>query len=199
VKKIKAQRELFEPNVCFDHVDYSVRMNDKAIHYIKESYQNGPGGMMRSGKDIVRYFNAGKLELVEANEYFLLDTMYYSFPFLTPQAKRFIDELGFRFQRKLENTSLSCTRFTLTSVLRTTKTILKLKRKNRNAITRSSHLHGTSFDISYTQFYGNKTLSPMEVLWLKDVLAETLYELRTSGRCWVTYEMWQTCFHVVVR
>lgn len=190
---------MFEPSVCFDHVEYSSRMNDMAIHYIGESYRNGPGGVMRSGRDIVKYFKAGKLELVEANEYFLLDTMHYSFPFLTPEARKFLDELGFRFQRKLENTSLSCTRFKLTSILRTTKSILKLKKKNRNAITRSSHLHGTSFDISYTQFFANKPLSRMEVLWLKDLLAETLYELRSSGRCWVTYEMWQTCFHVVVR
>jgi hypothetical protein len=136
---------------------------------------------------------------VEANEYFVLDTMYYSYPFLTPDARNFIDELGFRFHRKLENTHLQCAKFTLTSILRTTKSIKRLKKRNRNAITRSSHLHGTSFDISYKQFFGDRIYTPMELSYLHDILAETLYEMRESGKCWVTYEVWQTCFHVVVR
>jgi len=199
VKKLHQQRELFEPKACFDDIDHAPMMNDIAIWYIGESFRNGPGGYMKSGRDIVKYVNQGKLVKVEGNEYFLLDTMYYSFPFLTHEARGFIDELGFRFQRKLENTNLQCARFTITSILRTTKSIKRLKKRNRNAISKSSHLHGTSFDISYKQFFGDHALSEAEKLRLKDVLAETLFELRGAGKCWVTYEMWQTCFHVVVR
>lgn len=199
VKKLREQRERFEPKVCFEDIDHALLMNDKAIYYIGESFRNGPGGYMKSGRDIVKYVNKGKLVKVEGNEYFLLDTMFYSYPFLTPDARSFIDELGFRFQRKLENTELQCVKFTLTSILRTTKSIKRLKKRNRNAITKSSHLHGTSFDISYKQFFGDRPLSEVEKLRLKDVLAETLFELRSGGKCWVTYEMWQTCFHVVVR
>jgi hypothetical protein len=199
VNKLQQQRQRFEPKVCFEVIDHSLLMNDKAIYYIGESFRNGLGGYMKSGKDIVKYVNQGKLTKVEGNEYFVLDTMYYSFPFLTPDARSFIDELGFRFQRKLENTNLQCTRFTLTSILRTTKSIKRLKKRNRNAITKSSHLHGTSFDISYKQFFTDSILTEAEKLHLKDVLAETLYEMRGAGKCWVTYEMWQTCYHVVVR
>jgi hypothetical protein len=199
VEEIRMQRERFEPKACYEVIDHAPLMNDKAIWYIGESFRNGPGGYMKTGRDIVKYVNQGKLVKVEANEYFLLDTMYYSFPFLTPEARGFIDELGFRFQRKLDNTNLQCARFTITSILRTTKSIKRLKKRNRNAISKSSHLHGTSFDISYLQFYANRTLTKSETSYLKDVLAETLYELRGAGKCWVTYEMWQTCFHVVVR
>ncbi len=199
VNRLRQQRELFEPKVCHEVVDHALLMNDKAIWYINESFRNGPGGFMKSGRDIVKYVNQGKLVKVEINEYFELDTMFYSYPFLTPKSRNFIDDLGFRFQRKLENTRLQCTRFLLTSILRTTKSIKRLKKRNRNAITKSSHLHGTSFDISYTQFFTDTVLTETEKLRLKDVLAETLFELREAGKCWVTYEMWQTCFHVVVR
>lgn len=199
VKKIRLEREKFEPKACFEVIDHSMLMNDKAIYYIGESFRNGPGGYMKSGRDIVKYVDQGKLLRVEGNEYFVLDTMHYSFPFLTPVARKFIDELGFRFHRKLENTTLKCTQFTITSLLRTTKSIKRLKKRNKNAIYKSSHLHGTSFDISYKQFFSNRAINESEVLFLKDVLAETLYELRGAGKCWVTYEMWQTCFHVVVR
>ena len=199
VEKIRLEREKFEPKACFEVIDHAALMNDKAIYYIGESFRNGPGGYMKSGRDIVKYVEQGKLLRVEGNEYFVLDTMHYSFPFLTPVARKFIDELGFRFHRKLENTSLKCAQFTITSLLRTTKSIKRLKKRNRNAITKSSHLHGTSFDISYKQFFTNRAINESEVLFLKDVLAETLYEMRGAGKCWVTYEMWQTCFHVVVR
>jgi hypothetical protein len=177
VKRVKLGREELRQKPCFETVNYALQMNDKAIHYIGESFLNGPGGYMKSGKDIVKNVWKGKLVKVEANEYFVLDTMYYSYPFLTPDARNFIDELGFRFHRKLENTHL----------------------RNRNAITRSSHLHGTSFDISYKQFFGDRIYTPMELSYLHDILAETLYEMRESRKCWVTYEVWQTCFHVVVR
>jgi hypothetical protein len=199
LSKIRREREKIEPKVCFEVMDYSVLMNDKAIFYIGESFNNGPGGFMKSGRDIVNFVNQGKLVKVENNEYFVLDTMYYSYPFLTPEAREFLDELGFRFQRKLENTKLQCTQFILTSILRTTKSIKRLKKRNGNAITRSSHLHGTSFDISYDNFISSRALIDADKLYLKDVLAETLYELRGAGKCWVTYELWQTCFHVVVR
>ena len=199
VNRIRLEREKFEPKVCFEVIDHSILMNDKAIYYIGESFKNGPGGHMKSGRDIVKSVNQGKLVKVEGNEYFVLDTMSYSYPFLTPQARAFIDELGYRFHRKLENTNLQCVQFTLTSILRTTKSIKRLKKRNKNAITKSSHLHGTSFDISYKQFYADRKLNYSETLHLKDVLAETLYEFRGASKCWVTYEMWQTCFHVVVR
>ena len=199
VKRVKLGREELRQKPCFETVNYALQMNDKAIHYIGESFLNGPGGYMKSGKDIVKNVWKGKLVKVEANEYFVLDTMHYSYPFLTPDARDFIDELGFRFHRKLENTYLQCAKFTLTSILRTTKSIKRLKKRNRNAITRSSHLHGTSFDISYKQFFGDRIYTPMELSYLHDILAETLYEMRESRKCWVTYEVWQTCFHVVVR
>jgi hypothetical protein len=199
VKQFNKVRARFEPKACYDFFDHARFMNDRAVDYIDESFLNGAGGYMRSGRDIVRYVNKGKLVKVEGNEYFVVDTMNFSFPFLTPKARLFVDELGFRFHRKLENTDLQCVKFRLTSILRTTKTIKRLKKKNRNAITKSAHLHGTCFDVSYKSFLGLHSLTAIENLYLKDILAETLFELRAAGKCKVTYEVWQNCFHVVVR
>jgi len=34
---------------------------------------------------------------------------------------------------------------------------------------------------------------------LKEILAQSIFELRSEGKCWATHEKWQTCFHVVSR
>jgi hypothetical protein len=81
--------------------------------------------------------------------------------------------------------------------LRTVSSITRLRKKNGNAIKFSSHLHGTSFDISYDEFHNPKRLSAAEFDYLKEILAQSIFELRNEGKCWATHEKWQTCFHVV--
>lgn len=189
----------FNRTNCINEVDYSVDLSDNVRFYLEESYLKGTRVFPKGGKDIVRLLNEGKLELVEENEYFLLDTMHYSYPFLTPEASDLLDEIGERFHRKLENTNLACSRFVVTSILRTTRSVARLRRWNRNSIKNSSHLHGTSFDISYRSFVSDQELTDMECSFLGDLLTRTVWELRKEGRCFVTYETWQTCLHVVSR
>jgi hypothetical protein len=184
---------------CYEDSCYTASLNDKVINYLEESYLNGTKKFLEHKKDIYHLVASEHLVEIEANEYCMLDTMYYSYPFLTPETKVLIEEIGERFHRKLENTSLECSRFTLTSMLRTTNSISRLRKRNRNAIKNSAHLHGTTFDISYKQFWGKKKYSFAEILYLQDVLAKTISELRDEKRCFATYEQWQTCFHVVCR
>jgi hypothetical protein len=84
-------------------------------------------------------------------------------------------------------------------MLRTTNSIKRLRKWNRNAIKNSAHLHGTTFDISYRTFVSGKALSYAEVLYLEDVLGKVIFDLRREQKCFATYETWQTCFHVVCR
>jgi len=191
--------DLHQGEVCLFDIRYDIQLNDKVIHYLEESYLKGTKEIPKKTKDIVRLYKDGKLELIEANEYYLIDTMYYSYSFLTPSASKLLDEIGERFQKKLENTGLECTRFTVTSMLRTTSSIKRLQRWNRNSIKHSSHLHGTTFDISYRTFFGNRIFTKAECMYLGDVLAKTIWELRQEKKCYATYETWQTCFHVVSR
>jgi hypothetical protein len=193
--------QYFEKKIqrCDFDVNYAQELNDKVRHYLEASYLNGTRVLLRSRKDIYHLLKTKKIVLIQENEYYRLDTMYYSYPFLTTKSKRLLDTIGEIFQRKLENTGLECTRFTVTSMLRTTNSIARLRKWNRNSIKNSPHLHGTSFDISYKTFFGSRELTNSECSYLGDALAKTIWELRRDKKCWATYETWQTCFHVVSR
>jgi hypothetical protein len=184
---------------CYEDSNYVAGLNDNVRSYLEESYLNGTRKFLKRKRDIYRLVAQEELVEIQENEYCVLDTMYYSYPFLTPETKLLIDEIGERFHRKLENTGMECTRFTLTSMLRTTSSIARLRKRNKNSIKNSPHLHGTAFDISYKQFFGSRPYSSIEILYLEDVLAKTIWELRKEKRCFATYEQWQTCFHVVCR
>ncbi|MEY3236325.1 MAG: hypothetical protein RI883_426 [Bacteroidota bacterium] len=199
VHKIGLKKKEIDHQTCFHDTCYAIEMNDRVMLYLEESYLKGTQQFLTRKKDIFKLVEKGELVLIQENEYYILDTMWYSYPYLIAPAKDFLDELGYRFQRKLENTGLECTQFVLTSMLRTTSSVARLRKWNRNSIKNSAHLHGTTFDVSYRSFKNARTLTTAENLYLGDVLSKTLWELRQEKRCWTTYETWQTCFHVVVR
>ena len=184
---------------CFEEKNFALELNDRVVHYLKESFSKGTGKLLNSKKQILRYVNSGKLVRISDNEYYTIGKMRFSYPYLTQNAHSFLDELGKRFHLALENTSLQCTQFKLTSLLRTTSSVERMMKNNKNSIKNSSHLHGTTFDISYANFVHAKTLSNSEISYLAGVLSRTLWELRKERKCFVTYEVWQKCFHVVVR
>jgi len=185
--------------MCEEYTTHSWRMNDSVHQYLEHSYLNGIGTVLNFARDIQPMTDSGKLVLVENNHFYTIDTLYYSYPFLTPSAALLLDDIGTLFQSRLRHTELKNTRFVVTSLLRTAHSVSRLRRKNRNAIRRSAHLHGTTFDITYAEFENERELSLSEKEYLKEMLAQSLFELREQKRCWVTYEMWQTCFHVVSR
>jgi len=184
---------------CLPDVQYEQELRDQLWMYFAHSKRHGIPLVPKNKKDLGRMVQQGTLKELKQNEYFVLDTMYYSYPYLIEDAHDLLIEIGDRFQRKLENTGLECTRFTVTSVTRTEESIRRLRRRNRNSVTNSSHLHGTTFDVSYKTFFADHSLSEGEVHYLGQMLMRTLWELRNEKKCWVTYEVWQTCLHVVSR
>jgi hypothetical protein len=69
-----------------------------------------------------------------------------------------------------------------------------------NASANSPHLYGNAFDISYKRFIVRKwSLTNCDKKFLKEALAEVIWQLREENRCWATYEKMQNCYHVVSR
>jgi hypothetical protein len=184
---------------CYNEINYAQALNDRVVNYLEESFQKGTKRHLHSRKQIYQYVAKGKLAKIEDSEYYIIGKMRYSYPFLTLPAKRFLIELGERFHRKLENTDLACSRFKLTSLFRTTSSVERMMKRNKNSIKNSSHLHGTSFDISYSTFISERFINSSEATYLAGVLAKTIWEMRKEGKCYATYEIWQSCFHIVVR
>lgn len=183
---------------CREFVTHAWQLNDSVRHYLEHSYLNGIG-VVSYYRDIQSKLDSGKLVKVGNNPYYITDTMRYSYPFLTPGGKELLDELGVKFSEKLRNTELKEARFVVTSMFRTVSSVSRLRRHNRNAIRHSAHLHGTTFDISYEKFDHPRALDADEKAYLKETLAQCIFELRSARKCWATYEMWQTCFHIVNR
>lgn len=187
------------PEPCEQSETHAWQMNDDVHTYWKHSWNTGLQRELRIIPDIRRAYHAGELVLLENTDHYFIDTMRYSYAFAKPHVRDFLDTLYDRFQGKLKQTDLEGTRFVVTSLLRTRKSVDRLVKHNRNAIKRSSHLHGTTFDVSYATFLGQRPFNEGELRHLKEALAHALFELRQEGKCWVKYELYQTCFHVVCK
>lgn len=191
-------KQIQRPEPCMEYETFAWRMVDSVEQYWDHSAAHGIAPL-KLVRDIQATVDSGKLVPIVPTEFYILDTMWYSFPFAVPQTKAFIDTIAGRFQAKLVNTDLSGVRFVVTSVLRTKSSVARLVRHNRNAIRNSAHLHGTTFDLSYATYDFKRPVTIAEAEYLREVLAQTLFELRKERKCWVTYEIFQTCFHVVTR
>lgn len=145
-------------------------------------------------------------DLVEIKncDYYQLDDLSHSIPFLVPTAADLLDSIGSNFIDSLTNKGLNPYNVLVTSVLRTQDHVKALVRKNGNAKETSAHCYGTTFDVSYNRY--NQVLDPdgrprQEVNrdTLKLVLSEVLRDLRENKRCYVKYELKQGCFHITAR
>lgn len=81
---------------------------------------------------------------------------------------------------------------------RTIDTVEELWKTNSNVSMNSPHLNGNAFDITYLRFRSKRLgLARNDKKYLKEVLAESIWELKKEKKCWATYERSQNCFHVV--
>ena len=188
-----------QKQICREYCDVSSQLNDSYFDYIWNSAYQKFGDVIESKDEIRPLYLQNKLSYVDSSDLYVVDSLFYSYAFLTKDAKKLLEEVGARFQEKLKNTTLSKTRILVTSLLRTENTVKRLRRTNRNSIRISSHLHGTTFDLAHNEFVGDHLLDSTELRYLKEQLAETLNEFRKEKRCFVTYEINQACFHIVNR
>lgn len=131
---------------------------------------------------------------------FYVDELKHSYPYLIPEADRLLHQLGQRFNDSLMARGGGDYRLKVTSMLRTNKTVRRLRRVNRAAVDSSSHQFGTTFDVSYTRFMLTKTGGVYRTQEdLKNLLAEILVAMRKEDLCYVIFEPRSGCFHITAR
>lgn len=144
--------------------------------------------IMRISKPIVR---------VNDCEEYSLDNLTHSYPILVEPAALLLHDIGAEFNRKLAAQGGGKYRIKVTSLLRTSESVNRLKRGNVNSTENSAHLYGTTFDISYVDFpEGHLNTRKHSDGDLKNLLAEVLLEMKEQGRCLVKFERKQGCFHI---
>lgn len=145
-----------------------------------------------------------ELVYIGSNPFYFVKKLDSSIPYLVPRAAVLLQDIGRNFFDSLQVKKIPLHKIMVNSVLRTQEDVRKLQMHNRNATTKSCHLYGTTFDISYTRFktVSNPDSEPRRAVQndtLKYVLSEVLRDLRLSGRCYVKYEVHQSCYHITVR
>ncbi len=142
-----------------------------------------------------------KMEEIKSNEFYEVENLTHSIPFLIPDAAALLMDIGKNFQDSLYNLNASLYKIKVTSVTRTVDDISKLRKRNLNSSANSAHLYGTTFDISWVRYEKidqNDTLN-IDKDRLKMVLATVLRDQQRAKRCYIKHERKQGCFHITVR
>ena len=186
---------------CIDYKQgsFSRKLDSNISDYIGQSSLSGIKKCTNE-KDIKERIEQGKLIEVENGTGYVIDKMSYSYPLLTKESKILLDEIGEKFREKISGTRLRGSKFKITSMTRTMEKLKILKSNNVNAVSNSPYLYGNAFDISYLRFSTRKVfLTYCDRKFLKEALAEVIWQLREEKKCWATYEVKQYCYHVVSR
>ena len=142
-----------------------------------------------------------KMKEIKTNDYYEVEELKHSIPYLIPEAADLLEDIGRNFQDSLYNLNASLYKLKVTSVTRTVDDVKKLGKRNYNVSMNSAHRYGTTFDVSwvrYTKIDEKDTLN-IDNDRLKMVLASVLRDLRREDRCYIKHERKQGCFHITVR
>lgn len=142
------------------------------------------------------YFTKRPMVHITTNEYYFVDSLTHSAPFLVPEAAALLRHIGRNFIDSLASRGADGYKIKVTSLLRTKQSVKSLRRVNRNATDSSTHQFGTTFDISWSKFNCADSTRTIHEGDLKNLLAEVLEDARKEGRCLVKFERKTACFHV---
>lgn len=167
-------------------------LNDAHINVAKKI---GLASIPQTRDDVTKLRN---LVEIKDNEYYIVDELKYSMPYLTKGAARELDNIAKAFSDSLESKGLLDYKLIVSSLLRTEEDVIRLRRSgNPNASDNSAHCYATTFDITYTRYYSEDEseafIQPFE---LTKVLGEVLRDQKNAGRCLVKYERSEHCFHI---
>ncbi len=149
--------------------------------------------------DEARQMSFWDLAQIDSCEYFAVDPLTHSAPYLTPKTKWLLINIGKNFQDSLARRGSGGRQIILTSALRTDKSIKSLRRRNGNASENSAHRYGTTFDIAYNRYAVTDSAYFVPSDRLRLLLGEVLYDLRREHKCYIKYEVRQGCFHITAR
>ena len=176
---------------------YSNRLDDKIVDYYAQAILTGVS-KSTDANEIVEKVSDRHLFRVKSGRYYKIKNLTHSYPYLTRNSRMLLDEIGKRFKKKIKREGFRGSRFTITSVTRTTEKVKSLGKTNFNASDNSPHLNGNAFDISYSCFSFIKLeVTECDKWYMKEALAEIIYQMKEENKCWATYERKQGCFHVV--
>lgn len=144
------------------------------------------------------------LKHIVTNEFYVVDSLTHSIPYLIPGAANLLDSIGHNFLDSLTAKGLNPNKVVITSVLRTKDDVKRLRRRNGNASENSAHFYGTTFDVSWKRFQkvedeDGRPLQDVSSDTLKLVLSEVLRDLKQADKCYIKYELKQGCFHITTR
>ena len=145
-----------------------------------------------------------KLTHITDNEFYVVDSLTHSIPYLVPRASALLDTIGYNCLDSLAAKGLNPNQVIVTSVLRTQSDVKRLRRRNGNASANSAHCFGATFDVSWKRFKkvedeNGRPLQDVGSDTLKLVLSEVLRDLRQAEKCYIKYELKQGCFHITAR
>ncbi len=184
----------------YEQQEYSHHLKDQLKDYISISRSLGIEPCLNE-TELQERVSIGEIFPVHKSNSYVIDKMHYSYPYLTDASIRLLKEIEAGFVEKTsEMIELKGIKIIITSMTRTKEQLEKLRIRNRNASKNSPHLNGNAFDITYVRFKSHKLcLSHCDKKYLKEALADVIWQLRREQKCWATYERKQHCFHVVAR
>jgi hypothetical protein len=117
-------------------------------------------GPVRDSAHVAALVDSGDLvQLPDSTPWWVLRELDQSLPYVTPDTRAALEEIGRRFHARLDEHDLPPFRLDVTSVLRTGEQQAALRRRNPNAArTVSSHQFGTTFDVAYLSFAAPQSL-----------------------------------------
>lgn len=183
-------------------VDYYKDLNAAHLKYAKANGIKGFKSNKEFREKIEDLIDDDELVKIETCKYYVVDKLTHSHAYLVPEAAELLDEIGKRFQEKLDENDLPKRYYQITSLLRTGESQRGLSRSNVNATSNSSHLYGTTFDITYAKVFSKPKLQKSSEIAdgpAIRLLSEAIGELRKEGRCVVVTERKERCFHITVR
>ena len=164
--------------------------------------------------------------LEDSTRFWVLRNLQYSVPYVTPDTKAMLAEIGHRFHAELDSLGLPPFRVEITSVLRTPETQADLRQSNANASQGvSAHEFGTTLDIARAHFTApqasqleaNVASAPALTPQVKQVeaaaldsvaekhssalqaaLGRVLVDMRKEGKLLVMMERSQAVYHTTV-
>jgi hypothetical protein len=170
---------------------------------------------------------AGRLvRLEDSTAYWVVRELTHSEPYVTPDARALLAEMGRRFQQRLDAMGVPRYRLEVTSVLRTAEDQAELRRVNPNAaLGESTHEYGTTLDVTYASYAAPaepeldldaaaapwlepyldritaallESVAARNSLELRAILGLVMLELQNEGAVMVTLERLQPVYHFTV-
>ena len=178
-------------------IPYSSEFADLNDVHLQTARKVGLSRIPETREDVTK----SKLKKIVDNDYYVVDNLQYSIPYLTARTAKELDAISKSFNDSLRSKRFPEYKLVVSSVLRTKENLAKLRRSgNPNASENSAHCYGTTFDITYTKYFREEETDEfMQPYELTKVLGEVLRDRRNAGKILVKYEKKEHCFHITVR